>query len=485
MRGLGQWRDAFYERLLDSQSEDPNARRHELLLNIILCGMVVACTFAEICAFVDSRLSTDIQQGATPYNIAILLVAMLGLLGLSRSGRYVVAAYLFLASISFVILNLLLTWNFELPTAALGCAVLIVIAGIILEVRPALWLSVITTVCFLVVAHAQVFGRLHPHSGWLNKPMAISDAIDYGLLLAVIGLVSWLANLEIDRSLQRARSTEVALASERDSLEIKVVERTRELEQAQLAHLVEVQRFAEFGRLGATLLHEVTNPLTAASLNLEQHSHHHSQSIRQARRSLQQLERYVIAARKQLQDNTQHADFRARQEIKHLLAVLRPVAHKAGVQLVTKRLETVTMFGDAVKFNQIISNLVVNAIDAYSEIQSEQRQVTITATRQEGYLHITVHDQGKGIAIAQLPRIFEPFYTSKMSDGRGLGIGLAMVKQSVEQDFGGTIQVHSSPTDGTVFVLKLQLRAPPREIVLPEADTDIVSASPVLEYSPL
>jgi signal transduction histidine kinase len=460
MRGLAYYQRAFYERLLASQRENPNARRHELMLNIILCGVVLASALAGICAFIDKRLGNDLQQGTTPFNMCVLFVIMLSLWWLSRLGKSLVAAYALLACIGFIALNLMLTWNFELPTAALGCAVLIVIAGIILEARAALRVTVITTLCFLVVAHAQIFGQLHPHSDWLNKQMAVSDAIDYSLLLAVIGLVSWLANLEIDRSLERARATERALADERDSLEIKVAERTSELEQTQRARLLELQRFAEFGRVSASLLHEVANPLTAASLNLDQLGRQQSQSVRQARKSLRQLERYVTAARKQLQDHSQLAEFDARQEIKHLLAMLRPIARKASVQLTVEQLEPIKLFGDAVKFNQIIANVIVNAVDASTAPNNTAipRQVVLSAAQNGAYLQVGVHDWGSGISAEQLPRIFEPFYTSKASDNRGLGIGLAMVKQSVEHDFGGSINVKSSPTTGTTFTLNLRLR---------------------------
>jgi signal transduction histidine kinase len=67
-------------------------------------------------------------------------------------------------------------------------------------------------------------------------------------------------------------------------------------------------------------------------------------------------------------------------------------------------------------------------------------------------LHIRVTDRGAGIAADQLPRLFEPLYTTKFDGERyGLGMGLAMVEQYVTKDFGGSIRVKSSRRHGTNF----------------------------------
>ncbi len=350
-----------------------------------------------------------------------------------------------------------------MPSAELGCALMVVIAGLVLKARAALRFTIITTVCLLTVGHLQIFGGLRPDTSWLNEPLELSNLIDYSLLLSVIGVVSWLANREIDRSLTQARHSEVALAAERDSLEIKVSERTRELEQAQLARVMELQHFAEFGRVSAQLLHEIANPLTAASLNLEQLNQQQSQAVRQTRQSLQQLERYIEAARKQLKSESQATVFSAQRELQQLLTVLHPLAQNAGVQLEVEQTVSVKLFGDPVRFNQIVANLVVNAIDAYATTghTASSKRILVSLSSSNRNLYLTVKDWGNGITTDQLPQLFEPFYTTKLAAGRGLGIGLSIVKQSVENDFAGSIRVSSSPTRGTAFRVRFKLPVKP------------------------
>jgi len=128
-------------------------------------------------------------------------------------------------------------------------------------------------------------------------------------------------------------------------------------------HLQELQRFAELGRMSASLLHEISNPLTAALLNLEL-SDERSASVRRARR-----------------------------DIKLLRRVLDPLASQAGVRLDIGAVPNCRLHGDPVKFQHIISNLVVNAIEAYSTTDRyDCRLVRITFTQRRNRLSIQVVD---------------------------------------------------------------------------------------------
>ena len=289
------------------------------------------------------------------------------------------------------------------------------------------------------------------------------DAVGYVTILAIIALVSWLTNREISRSLARLRTSEAELAWERDSLEVKVAERTRELQEAQLLRSAELQRFAEFGRLSAGLLHEVTNPLTAVSLNLEQLGNHKSELIAQARGSLQQLERYIEAARKQVKQRSDQTMFSVRKELDQVACVMLPLTRRAHIALVIGPRVAGRVYGDPVKFNQVVANLIANAIDAYSEDygQHQPRSIQVSTVIQRQSLQLSVRDWGKGISDAELPHLFEPFYTTKAASERNLGMGLAMIKRIVEENFGGTIVVQSTPGRGTSFLITFQTASPP------------------------
>lgn len=220
--------------------------------------------------------------------------------------------------------------------------------------------------------------------------------------------------------------------------------------------LQELHRLAELGRLSATLLHEISNPLTTALLYLEQ-TDNDSPAIREARRSIRLLRKYVEAARQQIRQESTLTDFRLSTQIAQLKRVLMPLARKAGVRLVIEPIPDCRLYGDPVKFQQILANLIVNAIESYpmGMVVSPDKPVLVRISATAHCLVIEIGDWGQGMTASQLKQVFEPFYTTKLQAGHGLGIGLAIVKQYVTKDFGGSIKVTSSRRKGTLFRVEL------------------------------
>lgn len=217
--------------------------------------------------------------------------------------------------------------------------------------------------------------------------------------------------------------------------------------------MTELQRLAELGRLSATLLHEISNPLTAALLHLEQAEHPNSSAVREAKRSIQMLKKYVEAARQQVRKESALSDFKIRTSVNQVKRVVTPLANKAGVNLIVEAVPDCRLYGDPVKFQQVLANLLVNAVEAYQDatINNLIKIVRLKITFTGHFLNMEVTDWGQGISGSQLQHVFEPFYTTKRQAGHGLGIGLAIVHQYVTHDFGGSIVVSSSRRYGTRF----------------------------------
>jgi two-component system C4-dicarboxylate transport sensor histidine kinase DctB len=201
-------------------------------------------------------------------------------------------------------------------------------------------------------------------------------------------------------------------------------------------------------------------------LHLDSANHRETPGVREARRSIRQLRRYVEAARQQVRKESRLTDFRLRLQVNQLKQVIQPLAKKAGVSLMIEAVPDCRLYGDPVKFQQILANLTVNAIEAYngSPATNLPKLVVVRLVSAEHYLSIQVLDWGQGISPRQLPRLFEPFYTTKNQAGHGLGIGLAIVNQYVTSDFGGSIAVSSSPREGTSFTITLPALYRPVEI---------------------
>jgi PAS domain S-box-containing protein len=106
---------------------------------------------------------------------------------------------------------------------------------------------------------------------------------------------------------------------------------------------------------------------------------------------------------------------------------------------------------DRVQLQQVLVNLIVNAIDAMREVNGRERLLTIGTAFDGRAVTITVADTGTGIAPAQLERIFEPFFTTK---SEGMGLGLAICR-SIVDTHGGSLWASPQTPFGTVFHVAL------------------------------
>jgi len=218
--------------------------------------------------------------------------------------------------------------------------------------------------------------------------------------------------------------------------------------------LIQLQRFAELGRLSATLIHEISNPLSAALINLEA-SNRTSPAIQEARRNMQILRQYIDSARQQISMSSKPLCFALGPQLDQVKCLLDPVARSVKVKLEMESAPVgCRLFGDPVKLQQIIANLIANAIQAY---EGKAGTVQVKSTINDNQLIIKVLDWGKGIKQDELPKIFEPFYTTKNETSHGLGLGLSITKQYVTEDLGGELSVNSSVSKRTGFTITLPL----------------------------
>jgi len=113
--------------------------------------------------------------------------------------------------------------------------------------------------------------------------------------------------------------------------------------------------------------------------------------------------------------------------------------------------------GDRVQLEQVLLNLIMNAIESMSAVDGRQRQLTIVSERDEPKaVRIEVHDSGTGIEPQTAARLFEPFYTTKAN---GIGIGLS-ISHSIVEAHGGRLTADPRVPCGAVFRLSLPVEQP-------------------------
>ncbi|HEY2003979.1 MAG TPA: ATP-binding protein [Candidatus Saccharimonadia bacterium] len=448
-----------YKLFIKPKTADAEQRRQEFILNIILTGSFVLSLVALFVVILNLAAERVSYTGESP-GMAVVSVALFGgLLAISRGGRFKVSGYTIVALYLMMAFYTLFRWGISLAEGVLLMALVLVLAWILLGTIGGVAATALAMGGLIVLGYLQQEHLVHFDSSWMKTPGNMSDGVTFSLTLWVITIVSWLSNHETERSRRRAQRSEEELRRQRDLLEEKVRERTRELEIAQHEQLMQMSKFAEFGRLTSGIVHELVSPLMAVSANLQQMNNRTaSDKLRRALEGTKRMERYILAARKQLQNQAEEAEFSVSHEIESVVDFLAPLAKKQQVKIEFIKLGEPELRGSAIKLHQIMTNLVSNALDAYGTAEvASQKRVVVELVRADSNVMIRVQDWGTGIAAENLDKIFEPFYTTKSSD-QGMGLGLSLVKEYVEQGFGGAISVTSDDVNGTVFALRLPIK---------------------------
>ncbi len=268
------------------------------------------------------------------------------------------------------------------------------------------------------------------------------------------------------RAMLRLKRTYDASAELNATLEQKVRERTRELEQAH-ASLRHAEKLSSLGRLSATIAHEINNPLTGIlgllgliredcppDCPVNPHLHQDLEKIDRQMASIAQLaQRLRDYAKPPRQERRPVVLNQVVQEVLHLVGRELGKKHIKVVQELDPELPPV--YASPGQMGEILLNLVLNAQDA----MPEGGQLRIRTWTQDGQVHLQVADTGVGIPPEVLEHIFEPFFTTKGERGTGLGLAICY---SVVRDHGGEIRVESQPSQGSTFTVLLPVAGPLR-----------------------
>ncbi len=451
----------LYKNLIEPRSTEEDSRRRERILNIILVGALTLLSLLDIQLLVRTLELGDTYRGI-PFGIfSVIVLFFTGLLFLSRRGYFLAAGYLFLSCYFLAATYGAYRWGADLQSTLLSYAFIIVAASILISTRFSFVMTGIIALTILPLWYLQLNGYLPFERYWTVQP-GLSDTLVFSLMLTVIALISWLSNRELERSLERARNSEADLQVERDLLEIKVEERTRELRELQLERMNQLARLAEAGRLAAGMIHDLLNPLTVVALSIEELDRNGRELkdaqiyLENAIQASRRMEDLIAAVRKRMSDGEIRMEFSPTREIQEILTLFFYKAKRAGVSLRFMGEGEIQMFGDSLKFNQIVANLVSNAIDAYDSIplSESNREVEVQISEKANAIEVIVKDWGIGISAEDVLRIFDPFFTTKEMN-KGTGLGLATVKTLIEKSFQGTVAVESDAGKGSVFIVRL------------------------------
>jgi C4-dicarboxylate-specific signal transduction histidine kinase len=240
--------------------------------------------------------------------------------------------------------------------------------------------------------------------------------------------------------------------------EIETRQRTSEL-----AHM---NRHATAGELSASIAHELNQPLGAILNNTEAAIailESPSPNVEEIKRALADIKRddqraseIILQLRRLLKKSeTDSRDIDLNETVRQVLVLLSAEAASRNVSLHDRlSRQTVRVRADSIQLQQVILNLIVNAIESIDDSASGPRQVVSgTALVDEKWGEVFVADSGPGISPENMTRVFEPLFTTKE---RGMGMGLSIARTIVEAQ-GGRIWAENQSGGGAVFHIRLPL----------------------------
>ncbi len=294
-------------------------------------------------------------------------------------------------------------------------------------------------------------------------------------------------HLKLKQVSQALETRNAELLQLTENLEQMVGDRTQELSKALINlkaaqnGLVESEKMAALGGLVAGIAHEINTPLgigvTAASLiadktqemanilkngtikrsdldkfmdNLQQSSTIILANLNRAVELIQSFKQVAVD-----QSSEERRSFQIKTYLEEVLLNLQPKLKRTKLNVHIDCAENITLDSFPGLISQIVTNLVMNSlIHAYD--QGDDGTIVFAISQQHKCLTFEYSDDGKGIAIDNIGKIFDPFYTTKRGQG-GSGLGLHIVYNLVTQKLQGSITCESQVGVGTKFIMQIPL----------------------------
>jgi signal transduction histidine kinase len=242
--------------------------------------------------------------------------------------------------------------------------------------------------------------------------------------------------------------------------------RLAEVESRQrLAELAHLNRYSAVGELTTSIAHEINQPLGSILTNAEtaelmlKSSSPNLDEVREIlvdiRRDDQRASEVIHRLRSVLKKTPFEMKYIDLNEtVRQAIGFVAAVAHKRNIALKCSTTSAdLNVKGDAVQLQQVLLNLIINAMDAISEAEAKEREIGVTTSVSGASAEVRIGDTGPGIAAGDLKNVFDAFFTTK---AEGMGMGLAIVRTIVEAHQ-GQISAANHPSGGALFTIRIPI----------------------------
>ena len=226
-------------------------------------------------------------------------------------------------------------------------------------------------------------------------------------------------------------------------------------------------RLAVMGEMAASIAHEVSQPMSAILGNVEtaqallQAGSLDERKLRPILEDIREDDLRAVDIVRHIRDLARHRppeirEFDLSEQVRAVLSLGAPLARHRGIALDNRCDERLMVRGDPIHVQQVLANLVLNAMDAMDTTRAEDRHLEVEARLDGATARVCVRDRGHGIPASQLEQVFESFFTTKQ-EGTGLGLSIS---RSLVTAQGGRIWAENNPGGGATVSFTMPLAHP-------------------------
>lgn len=230
-----------------------------------------------------------------------------------------------------------------------------------------------------------------------------------------------------------------------------------------LQRLISSNRALGISALASSLTHQLSQPLTGIALMTEtvkrdlirsDQNPEAAHALNTISEQMAKLSELVINLRKLfVARDHQFSPFNLQKITTEVLEIIEPTLLSRAIVLEISFRSNPTVFGNAIQIQQVIINLMNNAMDAIANANSSSRKIILTIDQRGSNAVLVIEDRGPGLSAAVLPNLFELYKTTKPD---GLGVGLWLSKTIIDQHQ-GSIHVSNSQIGGAIFEICIPL----------------------------
>jgi signal transduction histidine kinase/histidinol phosphatase-like enzyme len=278
------------------------------------------------------------------------------------------------------------------------------------------------------------------------------------------------ANVRLNLEIKENKEAQMALEQEceaRQDAERKHVQAVKHAERS--------ARLASIGVMAASITHEINQPLNAIKVTADSIQYWHkrnpgalpqpfthqldiiSQSVQRIVEIIEHMRTFWVRPGSQ-----EISDVNVNQAIKNALSLTRQQLHAHGIiEVIKMDTDPLVVKGNIVNIEQIIVNLVVNAVHALDQKRGKDKKIEISTFVDESFAVVVVRDNGPGLPTEDSNKLFDPFFSTH-NNGEGMGLGLAIVKRYVDK-YGGSVKAANHAEGGALFTVKFPLALTKKE----------------------